>query len=153
MKQTLFAIVALALCLTGATLTACSTSVQENVEDTAAVAEDTPEQPMEFVEIADEPADEDEIFQPIYELAISGHPQYGKAILLANNKEENNAMVSFFDHNGKYLGDLDGEGGWNAQGFLAYFKDDTEIGVMGMGVGPYFTEKGKEYAVKIIEEQ
>ena len=97
-----------------------------------------------------------EILSSIYEFSIHGHPQYVKAFLLENGNEEDNgnAVVDFYDRNGNSVKYLVGDGSWSAQGFLASFEDeDIEIGVMGMGAGPYFTEKGKEYDIKIVSER
>ena len=153
MKRTHFTIVAMAMCLNVMLLMGCSNPEQRDNEGAEPMTTNTPDPATAFPEIADEPADESEVFQPIYEFAISGHPQYAKAILMANDKEVDNALANLYDRDGNLVKYCDGYGSWNAQGFLATFeKDNIELGVMGMGAGPYFTEKGKEYTIKIVEE-
>lgn len=110
-----------------------------------------------YTEIADEPADESEIFTAVYEIIISGHPKYAKAMLSQNGLEEgegNNALVNFYDRNGNLVKTYEGEGGWNSKGFLASFDNGKiEIGVSGLCPDgcPTFTDHGKEYNIKIIE--
>lgn len=93
-------------------------------------------------------------FEQIYEFSISNHPQYKKAVLLAENGGgEGRAIVRFYDRNGNLVKTYEGWGGWNAQGFLADFEEESlSIGVMGMGVGPMFTENDKGYTIKIVKQ-
>lgn len=92
-------------------------------------------------------------FKQVYEFSISNHPQYKKAVLLESDFEEGRAIVRFYDRNGNLVKTYEGWGGWGAQGFMADFEDGTlSIGVMGMGVGPMFTENDKEYTIKIVKQ-
>ena len=159
MKKTLLAIVALSMCLT---FSSCKSTPQEseqvNVEETDSTLKDTIDQPAEssgIVSEAEMVQAENGIPDYIYEFAISGHPRYATAYLSENGNEEGagNAVVEFYDRNGNSVRSLVGDGSWSAQGFLASFEDgNIEIGVMGMGAGPYFSEKGKEYKIKIVNE-
>lgn len=92
-------------------------------------------------------------FEQIYEFSISDHPQYKKAVLLAEyGAGDVRAIVRFYDRNGNLVKTYEGWGGWGAQGFMADFEDGTlSIGVMGMGVGPMFTENDKGYTLKIVK--
>jgi len=160
MKKTLLAIVALTMCLI---CTSCNSSPKEseqvNVEDTDLSNTETRNQPVESSGIVNESEivqAENGIPEQIYEFAIDGHPKYVKAFLLENGNEEGNgnALVDFYDRNGNSVKYLVGDGLWNAQGFMASFDDgNIEIGVMGMDAGPYFTEKGKEYNIRIVNER
>lgn len=160
MKKTLFAIMALSLCLI---CTSCNSSSKEleqaTVEEANSSIVDTFDKSVVSSGIVDESEmvqAENGIPEQIYEFSINGHPNYAKAFLLENGKEEGNgnALVDFYDRNGNSVKYLVGDGSWNAQGFMASFEDgNIEIGVMGMGAGPYFTEKGKEYDIKIVNER
>lgn len=160
MKKTLFPIMVLSLCLI---CISCNSSSKEsepvNVEKAEPSTAEALDQPMASSEIVSEAEmvqAENGIPEQIYEFSIHGHPQYVKAFLLENGNEEDNgnAVVDFYDRNGNSVKYLVGDGSWSAQGFLASFEDeDIEIGVMGMGAGPYFTEKGKEYDIKIVSER
>ncbi|MBO4740110.1 MAG: hypothetical protein J5605_00530 [Bacteroidales bacterium] len=160
MKKTLLAIVALTMCLI---CTSCNSypkeSEQVNAEEADLSTADTPNQSVELSGIVNESEivqAENGIPEQIYEFAIDGHPKYVKAFLLENGNEEGNgnALVDFYDRNGNSVKYLVGDGLWNAQGFMASFDDgNIEIGVMGMDAGPYFTEKGKEYNIRIVNER
>lgn len=148
MKKTLFAITALYLCFI---CTSCNSSPKESEKVSV-----ENEEPSGIVDEFEMVQAENGIPEQIYEFSIDGHPKYAKAFLLENGKEEDdgNALVDFYDCNGNSVKCLEGDGSWNAQGFMASFEDgNIEIGVMGMGAGPYFTENGKEYAIKIVNER
>ena len=92
-------------------------------------------------------------YEKVYEMTITGHPNYAKALLYekANEDSDSEAIVCFYDRQGKMVKSYSGYGSWSAQGFLAYVDDDNiEIGVMGMGAGPTFSVGGKEYKVKVV---
>ena len=160
MKKTLLAIMVLSLSLF---CISCSSSSKEseqlNVEKEDPSASETLDQPLATSEIVNEAEmaqAENGIPEQIYEFSIQGHPEYVKAFLLENGNEENNgnALVDFYDRNGNSVKYLVGDGSWSAQGFMASFENgNIEIGVMGMGAGPYFAEKGKEYDIQIVNER
>lgn len=159
MEKTRFAIMLLSLCLI---CISCNRSPKEseqgNVEKADPSTVEALDQPMASSEIVSEAGmvqAENGIPEQIYEFSIKGHPQYVKAFLLENGNEEDNgnAVVDFYDRNGNSVKYLVGDGSWSAQGFMASFEnEDIEIGVMGMGAGPHFTEKGKEYDIQIVSE-
>ena len=160
MKKTLLAIMALSLCLICISCNSSSKeSEQVNVEKEDPSASETLDQPLASSEIVNEAEmaqAENGIPEQIYEFSIHGHPEYVKAFLFENGNEEDNgnALVDFYDRNGNSVKYLVGDGSWSAQGFMASFENgNIEIGVMGMGAGPYFTEKGKEYDIKIVNER
>lgn len=90
-------------------------------------------------------------YEKVYEMTITGHPNYTKAILYQQENDEGGAFVCFYNRQGKMVKSYQGYGEYNAQGFLASFDDGKiEIGVMGMGVGPVFSVNEKEYKIKIV---
>lgn len=90
-------------------------------------------------------------YEKVYEMTITGHPKYTKAILYSQGYDEEGAFVCFYNRQGEMIKSYQGYGEYSAQGFLASFDNNKiEIGVMGMGGGPYFSANEKEYKVKIV---
>ncbi|MBP5326310.1 MAG: hypothetical protein J6Y98_00165 [Bacteroidales bacterium] len=107
-----------------------------------------------YSEQTSETSDAPKGYDMVYEMAITGHPNYTKAILYSQGWDEEGAFVCFYDRQGKMVKSYQGYGSFSAQGFLADFDDNQiEIGVMGMGAGPIFSAYGKGYKVKVVREQ